>query len=96
MAQLSTSSESLRRNPHLVLRDKFRGCLLAGAVGDALGAPVEFMSLDQILNRFGPAGIVNYVEAFGKVGAITDDTQMTLSPAWIATRVKSKTLPRLI
>lgn len=81
MAQFSTSSESLRRIPHLAVRDKFRGCLLGGAVGDALGAPVEFMSLDQILNRFGPVGITDYAEAFGKVGAITDDTQLTLFSA---------------
>lgn len=25
-------------------RDKIRGCLLGGAVGDALGYPVEFLS----------------------------------------------------
>ena len=31
------------------------GCLLAGAVGDALGAPVEFRSIDEIRQRFGPA-----------------------------------------
>ena len=27
----------------------FEGCLLGGAVGDALGAPVEFMSLRDIM-----------------------------------------------
>ena len=26
----------------------FKGCLLGGAVGDALGAPVEFMALEEI------------------------------------------------
>ena len=36
------------------LRERIRGCLLAGAVGDALGAPVEFdASLDEIRRRFG-------------------------------------------
>jgi len=24
-------------------RDNFRGCLIGGAIGDALGSPVEFM-----------------------------------------------------
>ncbi|MDD3271446.1 MAG: ADP-ribosylglycohydrolase family protein [Syntrophomonadaceae bacterium] len=42
-------------------RDKehFRGCLLGGAVGDALGAPVEFLSLKEIKSRFGPAGVTS-------------------------------------
>ena len=60
---------------------RFRGCLLAGAAGDALGAPVEFMGIDEIRARFGPAGIPDYVPYAGKVGAITDDTQMTLFTA---------------
>ena len=50
-------------------------------MGDALGAPVEFLSRDQIIRKFGPAGIQEYVPAFGKLGAITDDTQMTLFTA---------------
>ncbi len=55
-----------------------RGCLLGGAVGDALGAPVEFMSWTQIAQRFGPSGIQDFAPAYGRLGAITDDTQMTL------------------
>lgn len=62
-------------------RGRFRGCLLAGAVGDALGAPIEFLSLDAIRRRFGPRGIQEYAEAYGRRGAITDDTQMTLFTA---------------
>lgn len=65
----------------LRVQDLYRGCLLGGAVGDALGAPVEFMSMDQITRTFGPGGIQEYVPAFGKLGAITDDTQMTLFTA---------------
>jgi len=65
----------------LTLPDRVTGCLLGGAVGDALGAPVEFMSLDQIRQRFGPGGIEHYAPAYGRVGAITDDTQMTLFTA---------------
>ncbi|ABW66075.1 ADP-ribosylglycohydrolase family protein [Desulfosudis oleivorans] len=61
--------------------EHYEGCLLGGAVGDALGAPVEFMSLDDILRRFGPSGIVDYAPVSGKTGAITDDTQMTLFTA---------------
>ena len=64
-----------------LVRDRFRGCLLGGAVGDALGAPVEFMPRSEIIALFGEPGIRDYVPAYGRVGAITDDTQMTLFTA---------------
>lgn len=63
------------------LRQRFHGCLLGGAVGDALGAPVEFLSDAQIRARFGPDGIDDFAPAYGVLGAITDDTQMTLFTA---------------
>jgi ADP-ribosyl-[dinitrogen reductase] hydrolase len=63
------------------LRSRFRGCLLGGAVGDAVGAPVEFLDLDEIIRKFGEKGIRDYAPAYGKLGAITDDTQMTLFTA---------------
>ncbi len=63
------------------LQSRFRGCLLGGAVGDALGAPVEFLDLDEIVRAYGEAGIRDYAPAYGKLGAITDDTQMTLFTA---------------
>ena len=60
----------------------FRGCLLGGAAGDALGAPVEFLDLGAIRAKFGPAGIRDMAPAYGRSGgAITDDTQMTLFTA---------------
>jgi ADP-ribosyl-[dinitrogen reductase] hydrolase len=68
-------------NMHRKTLDHFEGCLVGGAVGDALGAPVEFMALEQIIGHFGPGGIHDYVPAYGKVGAVTDDTQMTLFTA---------------
>lgn len=63
------------------LRDRYRGCLLGGAIGDALGAAVEFLSLDEIRKRFGRQGITSYASAYGGLGRITDDTQMTLFTA---------------
>lgn len=73
------------------VRSRFRGCLLGGAVGDALGAPVEFLDLDEIVSAFGEAGIRDYAPAYGKLGAITDDTQMTLftAEAMLAAHVAS-------
>ncbi|MBE0439168.1 MAG: ADP-ribosylglycohydrolase family protein [Gammaproteobacteria bacterium] len=70
-----------KRQQKRTIRSRFLGCLLGGAVGDALGAPVEFMSRDEIVDRFGSNGIRDYALAYGKLGAITDDTQMTLFTA---------------
>ena len=61
--------------------DHYLGCLLGGAIGDALGAAVEFDSLADIRKKFGSDGIQTYAEAFGRVGALTDDTQMSLFSA---------------
>jgi hypothetical protein len=49
---------------------------------DALGAPVEVMSIDQIHNHFWP-GTRDFAPAYGRVGAITDDTQMALFTAGV-------------
>lgn len=59
-------------------RSRVRGCLLGGAIGDALGAGIEFHSLAQIQDSYGSAGVTDLVPAYGRRGAITDDTQMTL------------------
>lgn len=59
--------------------DRVLGCLLGGAVGDALGAPVEFWSSDRITREF-PDGVRAYLPSgYGDaLGLVTDDTQMTL------------------
>jgi ADP-ribosyl-[dinitrogen reductase] hydrolase len=62
-------------------RSRVIGCIVGGAVGDALSAPVEFMGMAQIASTFGPGGIADYEIAYGRRGAITDDTQLTLFTA---------------
>jgi ADP-ribosylglycohydrolase len=62
-------------------QDRIVGCLLGGAVGDALGAGIEFLSIEEIRDRFGSDGVTGMTEAYGRVGAITDDTQMTMFTA---------------
>ena len=62
-------------------RASFRGCLLGGAIGDALGAPVEFLTREKIHQRYGARGIERFDVAYGRAGAITDDTQMTMFTA---------------
>lgn len=55
--------------------------MVGGAVGDALGAPVEFMSVDEIRAEVGEGGVHGYLPAFGRFGAITDDTQLAMFTA---------------
>ena len=70
-----------KRQQRRTVQGRFLGCLLGGAVGDALGASVEFMQRSEILRRFGPRGITRYAPVYGGPGRITDDTQMTLFTA---------------
>ena len=62
--------------------DAVRGCIYGGAVGDALGYPVEFDSERAIFSRYGSRGITEY-ETDRRTGKalISDDTQMTLFTA---------------
>lgn len=61
--------------------DSIRGCLMAGAAGDALGYKVEFMNRQAILSRFGENGITKFVLDDKGKALISDDTQMTLFTA---------------
>ena len=55
-----------------------RGMISGLAIGDALGAPVEFIDLEQIKKTYGPRGIKDYNR--GK-GMFTDDTQLSIAVA---------------
>ncbi|WP_409468425.1 ADP-ribosylglycohydrolase family protein [Streptomyces sp. HC307] len=62
-----------------VYRARVRGCLLGGALGDALGYPIEFSSLDRIRAAHGERGVTGLVfHGDSTVARISDDTQMTL------------------
>ena len=62
--------------------DKIRGCLFGGAVGDALGYPVEFMGEKAIFSQYGNRGIQEYeLDPVSGKALISDDTQMTLFTA---------------
>lgn len=62
-------------------QEYFRGCLLGGAAGDALGWPVEFLRYNEILSRYGEDGITDLLLSKDGRAEITDDTQMTLFTA---------------
>ena len=40
--------------------NRIKGCLVGGAVGDALGYAVEFSTLSEIIRKFGESGIKRY------------------------------------
>lgn len=72
------------------IQDRIRGSLIGGAIGDALGYPVEFIySFEKIQKRYGELGITRLdtrhhwlddAEQAGKA-VVSDDTQMTLFTA---------------
>jgi ADP-ribosyl-[dinitrogen reductase] hydrolase len=73
--------------PHLTRIDRVRGCLLGLAVGDALGAPLEGLSAQQIRANYGL--VVDYVDGarawknkpfrWRMPGLYSDDTQQALA-----------------
>lgn len=62
------------------LKSRFRGCLMGGAIGDALGYPVEFLSTMRIKKNYGEEGIRS-LKINNGVAYFSDDTQMTLFTA---------------
>ena len=46
----------MRKNQ--ILLDSVSGCIFGGAIGDALGYPVEFMKYKSIINEYGDDGII--------------------------------------
>lgn len=71
-------------------QDKCRGSLIGGAIGDALGYPVEFVdSFEEIKTKYGDDGITEYDMSYPWLedylrhykALFSDDTQMTLYTA---------------
>jgi len=69
------------------LHDRYRSCLLAGAVGDALGAAYDGQSAAEVRAHRRPESLsssqrpLRYLPVGGDVGANTDATQMLLFTA---------------
>lgn len=64
------------------LNSRFCGCMLGGALGDALGQPVEFMQRSDICAKYGRLGITEpVVDKAKKCAIFSDDTQMSLFTA---------------
>lgn len=78
-------------------KDRVRGSLIGGAIGDALGFPVEFIySYEEIQRRYGENGITRlqteqwWTESSIGKAVISDDTQMTLFTALGLLNAKEK------
>lgn len=64
------------------LEDKILGALFGFAIGDAMGATTEFMTADQIYDRYGRVENIIGGGWLGlNAGDVTDDTQMMLCVA---------------
>lgn len=67
------------------LADRFRGSLLWGATGDALGRPTEAKSWNLIRRLWGADGVTDFQPwrgwQSGPIGTWTDDTQLTIEVA---------------
>ncbi|MGV9241110.1 ADP-ribosylglycohydrolase family protein, partial [Streptomyces nigra] len=59
-------------------RSRVRGTLLGVAVGDALGAPVDGLGLAEIQEQHGAEGLLDLAFGYGRRGAVTHLTQLTL------------------
>lgn len=68
--------QALQKKKH----SRYLGCFLGGAVGDALGYPVEFMNESRIFEKYGTSGIQTLEQA-GHPALVSDDTQMHLFAA---------------
>ncbi len=74
-------------------KSRVLGSIMGLAVGDALGAPVEFTNQSALISKYGEDGITELEESYGVPGAYTDDTQMSLATAdgIIAARTAERT-----
>jgi len=60
----------------MIIPSKLSGALYGHAIGDALGYPVEFLSVPEILQRFGREGVL---QPKGNPILVSDDTQMSIA-----------------
>lgn len=67
------------------LKDSIKGCIIAGACGDAFGMPFEGLKKEQIKEYYGTIKAKYYDSEYSrhtkglKKGAYTDDTQLTIA-----------------
>lgn len=84
------------------IKDRIRGSLIGGAIGDALGYPVEFISsYAGIQRKYGVGGITRLdthqwwleEDNGNEKAVVSDDTQMTLFTACGLLNAKKDNVP---
>ena len=69
-------------NKKLYKKERFSGCIVGAAAGDALGSPVKTLTISQIKDLYGKKGILKLSpEKRQKTARISDETQMMLFTA---------------
>ena len=69
-------------NKKLYKKERFSGCIVGAAAGDALGSPVKTLTRSQIKDLYGKKGILKLSpEKRQKTARISDETQMMLFTA---------------
>lgn len=69
----------MAKQTSVTLQQRFIGCLIGGAMGDAMGFEVKAMTLEQIKRAFGKSGITKMTPSkITKNMRISDETQLTL------------------
>ncbi|MHA1576965.1 MAG: ADP-ribosylglycohydrolase family protein [Candidatus Thorarchaeota archaeon] len=64
------------------LKDRYEGCMLGLAIGDAVGAATESMMYDDIRRSYPPNGVSGFLPFRGlRAGSYTDDTEMSIAVA---------------
>jgi ADP-ribosylglycohydrolase len=71
---------------------KAKGIIYGLAIGDALGYPTEFMSLDHIKAKYGSKGITNLPDP----ALYSDDTQMSIAVAETLVRAGDKDIESIM
>jgi ADP-ribosylglycohydrolase len=71
---------------------KAKGMIYGLAIGDALGYPVEFMTLQQIKGKHGPSGMTDLPSP----AIFSDDTQMTIAIAEALIRAGEKEIETIM
>ncbi|MEN7549683.1 ADP-ribosylglycohydrolase family protein [Rapidithrix thailandica] len=60
------------------MKGKIEGCVFGMAIGDGFGLPTEFLSFQEILEKWPPKGLM---EPLGNPIMVSDDTQMAIAVA---------------
>jgi ADP-ribosylglycohydrolase len=71
---------------------KAKGLIYGLAIGDALGYPTEFKTLDRIKSEYGPDGIVDLPDP----ALFSDDTQMSIAVAEALIKAGEKDLESIM